>query len=522
VCEGCGDCSVQSNCLSVEPLETELGRKRQINQSSCNKDFSCVSGFCPSFVTVEGGGLKKPKKAATSEAAPPALPMPAIPSVAEPFGILIAGVGGTGVVTVGQILAVAAHVEGKGALVLDQSGLAQKGGPVMSHVRLAEHQADLHSTRVGTGSADLVIGCDQIVTAARDALSRMGEGRTWAAVNSTGATTAAFVKNPDWQFPAEGSRGAILQACGADNVDFVDAGRIATALMGDAIATNMFMLGYAFQKGRVPLQESSLLKAIELNGVSVAFNKAAFGWGRTAAHDLASVKKLTTPAQVIEFKRTESLDDIVTRRVELLTAYQDAAYAAKYKAFVDQVRAEEAKLGKGSRLAEAVARYFYKLMAYKDEYEVARLHTDPAFKAKIANMFEGDIKLKFHLAPPLLAKHDKEGRALKKEYGAWMMGAFGVLAKLKRLRGTPFDVFGYTAERRTERALIGAYRQTVAALLPKLTADNLAQAVAIASIPEDIRGYGHVKERHLKAAKQKEAALVAAFHQGPAPATRAA
>ncbi|WP_409268738.1 indolepyruvate ferredoxin oxidoreductase family protein [Massilia sp. BHUDP2] len=522
VCEGCGDCSVQSNCLSVEPLETELGRKRQINQSSCNKDFSCVSGFCPSFVTVEGGGLKKPKKAATSEAAPPTLPMPAIPSIAEPFGILIAGVGGTGVVTVGQILAMAAHVEGKGAVVLDQSGLAQKGGPVMSHVRLAEHQADLHSTRVGTGSADLVIGCDQIVTAARDALSRMGEGRTWAAVNSTGATTAAFVKNPDWQFPAEGSKGAILQACGADNVDFVDAGKIATALMGDAIATNMFMLGYAFQKGRVPLQEASLLKAIELNGVSVPFNKAAFNWGRTAAHDLASVKKLATPAQVIEFKRSESLDDVIARRVELLTAYQDAAYAAKYKAFVDQVRAEEAKLGKGSRLAEAVARYFYKLMAYKDEYEVARLHTDPIFRVKIANMFEGDIKLKFHLAPPLLAKHDKEGRALKKEYGSWMMGAFGVLAKLRRLRGTPFDVFGYTAERRTERALIGQYRQTVEALLPQLTAENLAQAVAIASIPEDIRGYGHVKERHLKAAKQKEAALVAAFHASAAGAPRAA
>jgi indolepyruvate ferredoxin oxidoreductase len=519
VCEGCGDCSVQSNCLSVEPLETELGRKRQINQSSCNKDFSCVSGFCPSFVTVEGGGLKKPKKAATADAAPPALPMPRIPQVAEPFGILIAGVGGTGVVTVGQILAMAAHVEGKGALVLDQSGLAQKGGPVMSHVRLAEHQADLHSTRVGTGSADLVIGCDQIVTASRDALSRMGEGRTWAAVNSTGATTAAFVKNPDWQFPAEGSKGAIVQACGESKVDFVDAGRIATALMGDAIATNMFMLGYAFQKGHVPLQEASLLKAIELNGVSVPFNKAAFNWGRTAAHDLAAVKKLAAPSQVIEFKRAETLDDIVKRRVELLTAYQDAAYAAKYKAFVDQVRAEEAKLGKGSRLAEAVARYFYKLMAYKDEYEVARLHTDPAFKAKIAAMFEGDVKLKFHLAPPLLAKHDKEGRALKKEYGSWMMGAFGVLAKLKRLRGTPFDVFGYTAERRTERALIGEYRQTVEALLPKLTPENLAQAVAVASIPEDIRGYGHVKERHLKAAKQKEAALLAAFHapQGAAP-----
>jgi len=521
VCEGCGDCSTQSNCLSVEPLETELGRKRQINQSSCNKDFSCVTGFCPSFVTVEGGALKKPKKAAVGDAPMPALPSPVLPSTAEPYGILITGIGGTGVVTVGQILAMAAHVENKGAIVLDMSGLAQKGGPVMSHVRLADHQGDLHSTRVGTGSADLVIGCDLIVTASRDALSRMGEGRTQAMINSSGATTAAFVRNPDWQFPDAGSRGEIVRACGNDNVSFVDAGQIATALMGDSIATNMFMLGYAFQKGTVPLSEAAILKAIELNGVSVNFNKAAFNWGRTAAHDLASVTKLTTPAKVIEFKRTQSLDDIVAKRVELLTAYQNADYAKQYKSFVDEVRAAEAKLGKGTRLAEAVARYYYKLMAYKDEYEVARLYSDGAFQQKIAGMFDGDIKLKFHLAPPLLAKHDSQGRLIKKEYGPWMLKAFGVLAKFKGLRGTPLDVFGYTGERKTERALIGEYRQTIAGLLPRLTAETLAQAVAIASIPEDIRGYGHVKERHLKAAKQKEATLLANFGK-PVQAAEAA
>jgi indolepyruvate ferredoxin oxidoreductase len=473
---------------------------------------------------VRDRGRRQPQKAKAGGAAastPPVLPEPRIPAIDSPFGILVAGVGGTGVVTVGQILAMAAHVEGKGAIVLDQSGLAQKGGPVMSHVRLAQHQADLHSTRVGTGSADLVIGCDQIVVASRDALSRMGEGRTWAAVNATGATTAAFVKNPDWQFPAEGSRGALLQACGADNVDFVDAGQIATALMGDAIATNMFMLGYAFQKGHVPLAESSLMKAIELNGVSVPFNKAAFNWGRSAAHDLAAVKKLTTPSKVVEFKRAQTLDELVNRRIELLTAYQNAGYAAQYKTFVDQVRAAEAKLGTSTRLTEAVARYFYKLMAYKDEYEVARLHLDPSFKEKIANMFEGDIAIKYHLAPPLLAKHDKEGRALKKEYGAWMSTAFGVLARLKGLRGTPFDVFGYSAERKTERALIGQYRDTVSELLPKLSPENLAQAVAIASIPEDIRGYGHVKARHLAAARLKEAQLLSAFHN-PAGITDAA
>jgi indolepyruvate ferredoxin oxidoreductase len=517
VCEGCGDCSVQSNCLSVEPLETELGRKRQINQSSCNKDFSCVTGFCPSFVTVEGGALKKPKKAAAGEAAPPQLPTPALPPTAQPYGILITGIGGTGVVTVGQILAMAAHVEGKGAIVLDMSGLAQKGGPVMSHVRLADRQEDLHSTRVGTGSADLVIGCDLIVTASRDALSRMGEGRTFAAINSTGSSTAAFVKNPDWQFPGASSQAEIVKACGAGRVDFVDAGQIATVLMGDSIATNMFMLGYAWQKGQVPLSEASILRAIELNNVSVGFNKSAFHWGRSAAHDLASVVKMTTPAKVIEFKRSDSLDDLVKRRVELLTAYQDADYAKQYKSFVDQVRAEEAGLGKGTRLAEAVARYYYKLMAYKDEYEVARLYTDGAFAAKIAGMFEGDVKLKFHLAPPLLARHDKQGHLIKQEFGPWMMTAFKVLAKFKSLRGGPLDIFGYTAERKLERALIGQYRQAVSALLPKLNADNLAQAVAIASVPEDIRGYGHVKERHLKSALEKQAALIAAFDVPAAP-----
>ena len=511
VCEGCGDCSVQSNCLSVEPLETELGRKRQINQSSCNKDYSCVNGFCPSFVTVEGGGLKKAKKAAGAGGEVPALPLPKLPSTLNPYGILITGIGGTGVVTVGQILAMAAHVEGKGAIVLDMSGLAQKGGPVMSHVRLADKQSDLYSTRVGTGSADLVIGCDQIVTASRDALSRMGEGRTWAAINSTGATTAAFIKNPDWQFPGSTSQSEIKRACGEQNTDFVDAGAIATALMGDSIATNMFMLGYSFQKGHVPLSEESLMKAIELNGVSVGFNKSAFTWGRYAAHDIAAVTRITSPAKVIEFKRSQTLEEIISKRVELLTAYQDLAYAKKYIEFVEQVKAAESKLGvKSLKLTEAVARYFYKLMAHKDEYEVARLHSDTAFREKIAGMFEGDYKVKFHLAPPLLAKKDKDGHLVKQEFGPWMMKAFGVLAKFKGLRGTALDIFGYTEERKMERALIGEYRDTIAALLPKLTAENHATAVAIARIPEDIRGYGHVKERHLKAAKQKDQASEAA------------
>ncbi|RYH14306.1 MAG: indolepyruvate ferredoxin oxidoreductase family protein, partial [Alphaproteobacteria bacterium] len=522
VCEGCGDCSVQSNCLSVEPLETEFGRKRQINQSSCNKDYSCVNGFCPSFVTVEGGQLRKPKKAAVAEAGKPmpaqaSLPTPALPGTQEPYGILVTGIGGTGVVTVGQILAMAAHVEGKGCSVLDMSGLAQKGGPVLSHVRLADHPEQIFSTRVGTGAADLVIGCDEIVTAGRDALSRMGEGRTHAVINATGTPTAAFVRNPDWQFPEAGAQQDINRACGAGQAEFVDAGRIATALMGDTIATNMFMLGYAWQKGWVPLAEASVLKAIELNGVSVAFNTQAFAWGRVAAHDLAAVEKLaraSAPAQVIEFKRAPGLDDVVARRVAFLTGYQNAAYAAQYTDLVAKVRQAESAVveaGKPLRLTETVARYYFKLMAYKDEYEVARLHSDPAFAQKIAGMFEGDYKVKFHLAPPLLARRDSKGHLVKREFGPWMMGAFRILARLRGLRGSALDVFGYTAERRTERELIGHYRDTLLGVLPRLSSDNLAQMIALAAVPEDIRGYGHVKERHLLAARAKEAALLAAL-----------
>ena len=526
VCEGCGDCSVQSNCLSVEPLETEFGRKRQINQSSCNKDFSCVTGFCPSFVTVEGGSLKKPKKAAamtpaalaSPDALASVLPQPVVPGTTNGYGILVTGIGGTGVVTVGQILAMAAHIEGRGCSVLDMSGLAQKGGPVLSHVRLADHPQDIHSTRVGTGAADLVIGCDMIVTAGRDALSRMGEGRTHGAVNGTATPTAAFVKNPDWQYPGAAAQAAIRAACGAERVDVIDAGRIATALMGDSIATNMFMLGYCWQKGWVPLSHAALTQAITLNGVSVDFNQQAFTWGRTAAHDFAAVEKLArlneAPAQVIEFKPSQSLDDVIKRRVTFLTDYQNADYARQYRDFVEQVRATESALDPTQpslRLTEAVARYLFKLMAYKDEYEVARLYTSGAFAAKVAGMFEGDYKLKFHLAPPLLAKRDAKGHLIKQEFGPWMLRAFSVLTKFKSLRGTFLDPFGHTDERRQERELVVQYRATTARLLTGLTTQNLATAVAIASIPEDIRGYGHVKARHLEAARVHEAALLAAF-----------
>ncbi len=530
VCEGCGDCSVKSNCLSVEPLETEFGRKRQINQSTCNKDFSCVTGFCPSFVTVEGGQLKKPKKAAGRDAAratalerAKALPQPRLPELAQPYGVLVTGIGGTGVVTVGQILAMAAHVAGKACTVLDMSGLAQKGGPVMSHVRLAASDDHIFSTRVGTGAADLLIGCDVLVSASKDAVSRMGQGRTHAVVNATLAPTAAFVKNPDWSYPDAASVETVREACGADRVDAVQAGRLATALMGDSIATNMFMLGYAWQRGWVPLSEAALLKAIELNGVSVDFNQQSFAWGRLAAHDPTTVEqevKSLAPAQVIEFKRQPTLDEVIRRRADFLTGYQNAGYAQSYRDFVGRVRADESRVvGKDEplRLTEAVARYLFKLMSYKDEYEVARLHSDPAFKARIANMFEGDYAVNYHLAPPLLSKRDANGHLVKQQYGSWVGKVFPLLAKLRFLRGSMLDPFGHTEERKTERALITSYRETIAGLCASLTRERLPLVTEVARIPEEIRGYGHVKERHLRNAKEKEAKLLAQLNAGSVP-----
>ncbi|HEY4372057.1 MAG TPA: indolepyruvate ferredoxin oxidoreductase family protein, partial [Burkholderiales bacterium] len=488
VCEGCGDCSVQSNCISVEPLETEFGRKRKINQSSCNKDYSCVKGFCPSFVTVEGGQLKKPKKASAVASANatefPAFPAPVIPSVAQPYGILVNGIGGTGVITIGQILAVAAHLEGKGASVLDMSGLAQKGGPVMSHVWIAAHADAIHTTRVGIGAANLVVGCDLIVTASKDALARMDPSRTHVVANAANAPTAAFVKNPNWQFPEGALEREIQAAAGAENTVFVEANRIAVALMGDAIATNMFMLGYAFQQGWVPVGEVTLMRAIELNGVSVDFNKKAFNWGRYAAHDLAAVERIATPAQVISIAPlnavSRNVDEMIAKRVDFLTGYQDAAYAKQYSDFVAEVRAAEAARVGGTKLTETVARYLFKLMAYKDEYEVARLYSNGEFQRRIARQFEGDYTLRFHLAPPLFARRDADGHLVKQPFGPWMMKAFGVLAKLKFLRGGVLDVFGRSEERRIERQLIVDYFRDVATILATLSPDNLAAAVAIA------------------------------------------
>jgi indolepyruvate ferredoxin oxidoreductase len=523
VCEGCGDCSVQSNCLSVEPLETEFGRKRQINQSSCNKDFSCLKGFCPSFVTVEGGQLRKGKTGGSkAPAALPSLAQPAVPQLADgaSFGVVITGVGGTGVVTIGQLLGMAAHLEGKALSVLDMAGLAQKGGAVFSHAQIANRPEDLYATRIAMGEADLILGCDMIVTSSNEALSKIQAGKTKVVANTSESPTADFVRNPNWQFGGANMAREVRDAAGSDaDCAFVDATGLATALLGDAIYTNPFVLGCAWQRGWIPLSYEALTRAIELNGVSIDANKRAFEWGRAAAVDIDAVKKAAFPdaaGQVIELKRTaSSLEDIVARRVEFLTGYQNAAYARRYADLVERVRKVESDRLQSTKLAEAVARYYFKLLAYKDEYEVARLHSDAAFHARIAARFEGDYRLNFHLAPPLLAKPDPvTGVPKKSSFGPWMKTAFSLLAKLKGLRGTAFDVFGRTEERRTERALVGEYEQLVDELLGKLDAQDPgrhALAIELASIPEDIRGFGHVKMRHLKAARDKWQQLLARF-----------
>jgi indolepyruvate ferredoxin oxidoreductase len=522
VCEGCGDCGVQSNCMSVEPLETEFGRKRQINQSTCNKDFSCVKGFCPSFVTVEGGTLKKATKPQAGEATPsswPSLPEPLLPDVASApggvWGTIVAGVGGTGVITIGQLLGVAAHLEGKGIVTQDAGGLAQKGGATWSHVLIGASQEAIRTTRVGTASADLVLGCDPIVVAGKETLVRMRPGRTHVALNTNSAPTAAFVQNANWSNPGAQCVADIAKTVGVDSVGAFDADAAATQLLGDSIYTNPMMLGFAWQKGWIPLQRASLMRAIELNAVAVANNKSAFEWGRRAAVDWPAVQRALNPGQVIAFapRQTSNLDELVNKRVAYLTAYQNAAYAQQYADLVAQVRVKEAGLG-GEKLplSEAVARYLFKLMAYKDEYEVARLHTDTAFLTKVQGMFEGDIRLNYHLAPPLLAKKNEQGELQKMQFGRGMQWAFRLLAPLKVLRGGPLDVFGYTQERREERALLVEYRAAIAAMLPLLTLDNRDAATAFARVPEQIRGFGHVKARHLIAARVQWAQRLIAFH----------
>jgi indolepyruvate ferredoxin oxidoreductase len=530
VCEGCGDCGVKSNCVSVQPLETEFGRKRQIDQSNCNKDFSCIKGFCPSFVTVHGARPKKavPRRLDAGGFGSGDLPEPVIPALTRSYAVVVTGVGGTGVVTIGAILGMAAHLEGKGCGMIDMAGLAQKGGAVFSHVKLAPTPDDIHAIRVSAGQADLVLGCDLTVTGSKKVLGAIKPVGATVVVNTAESLGGDFTRNADFSLPTERLKRAILSAGAREQTHFVDATAAALAFTGNAIAANMFMLGYAWQFGGVPLSREALLRAIELNGEAVPMNSQAFELGRRAAHQpealVAALSEAKAPTQARHI--SETLDEIIARRVTFLTAYQNAAYAARYRHLVARAQAKEAAVLPGqTALSETVARYLFKLMAYKDEYEVARLYADGSFQRQVEATFEATsasgekLRYEFNLAPPLLAKVDPvTGEPRKMTFGPWMMSAFGLLARLKGLRGTAFDVFGYTHERRTERGLIADYEALLGELIAKATPDNHALCVALAAIPEKIRGFGHVKERHLKAAKAEEAELLARLRDGSAAA----
>ncbi len=554
VCEGCGDCGEKSFCVAVLPKETEFGRKRAIDQSGCNKDYSCTKGFCPSFVTVHGGELRKGSAKSAKDAVAERLdnlPLPRFKSnLDQPWNILITGVGGTGVVTIGALLGMAGHLENKGASVLDQTGLAQKGGAVTTHVRIAKSPDDIHAVRIAAGEADLVLGCDMVVVNDYWALSKIRAERSQVVLNTHEAMPGGFTMHPDMRFPANEIVAAVRTALDGGEPMQIEATAIATALMGDAIAANLFMLGVAWQQGLVPVSLDALLRAIELNAAAVEMNKAAFAWGRLAAIDADAVRtaaglrvaqasdaqvladpiprqRATKKSDVAELplddaRLSRNLDEAIARRDVFLNQYQNAAYARKYRALLDKVRSTEAAQVPGSTaLTEAVARYAFKLMAYKDEYEVARLYTSGDFKRRVAQQFEGDYKIRFHLAPPLFAKKDAGGRLIKKEFGPWMLPAFGMLAKFRFLRGGMFDIFGRTHERRTERKLIADYFSDINALLAGLSPGNVALAIEIASVPERIRGYGHVKEAHLAAALPQWKSLMQRWRE-PAEARKAA
>ncbi|MGD0073967.1 MAG: indolepyruvate ferredoxin oxidoreductase family protein [Candidatus Binataceae bacterium] len=522
VCEGCGDCGVQSNCTSLMPVESKFGRKRQIDQSSCNFDYSCVKGFCPSFVTITGAKPRKSVVSAKDAAGGFAeLAEPDLPAFVQPYNILVTGIGGTGVITIGALVGMAAHLEGKGVSVLDMTGMSQKNGAVTSHVRVAHHPSEIYAQRIDTGEADLILGCDMLSAGAQDAISKMSPARTTAVINTHQQPPGPFARNPDWEFPDANVRALIGEAAG-NRVEFVDATRLATALTGDSIAANLFTLGFAFQKGLVPLSSAAILRAIELNAVGVAANEDAFLWGRRAAADLARVTRVAIPEESAAEQAPQSLDTLIRERVAFLSDYQDARYARQYQSFVERVRAADANPNDGERLTRAVAANLAKLMAYKDEYEVARLYTNGEFKRQLSRTFEGDFKISFNLAPPTFAKKDHDGHPMKSQWGPWTWYALKILPRLRRLRGTRADIFGYTAERKMERQLIADYRRSIEDALTRIGPHNYEAMVELASMPEKIRGFGYVKEASVVAARSRwqelEQAIERGFSEAPAEA----
>jgi indolepyruvate ferredoxin oxidoreductase len=515
VCEGCGDCGVQSNCVSVQPVETEFGRKRRIDQSSCNKDFSCLKGFCPSFVTVHGAKIRKADGIAGAADPLEGMPEPVSFPVDSGWSAIIDGVGGTGVVTVGAILGMAAHLEGKGCGMIDMAGLAQKGGSVFSHVRIARSPDDIHAIRVSAGKADLILGCDLVVSGAKKVLAAVRTNHTIFVANTAEVMPGEFARSADFSLPVERLKKAIREAAGDERSHFFDATRTASALFGNSLGANMFMLGFAYQHGGLPVSAEAVEKAIELNGEAVAMNLAAFRWGRRAAHQPEFVRGLVAKRDAPTTQPiAATLDDVIARRVEFLTAYQSRRYARHYERRVAEVRAAETKAAPGSSaVTEAVARNLFKLMAVKDEYEVARLYTDGSFERQLSSQFQSFDRLEFHLAPPVLGRKGPDGQPRKSSFGPWMMKGFRALAALRRLRGTPLDVFGYSGERRTERRLIAEYQSDLDLILRLMSPVRIEAAAALASVPALIRGYGHVKHANTVRAAGERKRLIDRINQ---------
>jgi indolepyruvate ferredoxin oxidoreductase len=536
VCEGCGDCGVKSNCLSVIPVETSLGRKRAIDQSACNKDFSCIKGFCPSFVTVHGGQLRK-KVVSHDKGEWTELPLPDIPELKEPYNILVAGIGGTGVLTLGSILGMAAHIASKGTSVLTQTGLAQKFGSVTSHVRIAKKQSDIHGVRIPDGDAHLLLGADLVVSSGNESLAKVNREFSFAVINSHESPTAEFLHNPDSIFPAKEMMIAIEGETGPERTLSLDAIALAKALLGDTISANMLLLGYTWQLGLIPLPLDAIHEAISLNAVAVEVNHKAFEWGRRYAVDpqrvngIVGIVAVTQPKALatsvvescaVDGLESTSLHDVIGYRYDFLTAYQNKGYADRYLSLVETVCQREQLIFSKDKtsdelpLTRAVAKNYFKLLAIKDEYEVARLYTNGVFEQQLQAEFEGDYHLQFHLAPPLLAKRDPvTGHLKKRTFGPWVLPVFRQLAKFKCLRGSIFDPLGHTQERKMERQLLYEYEQTVGDILEGLHKDNHAIAVEVLSLPEKIRGFGHVKEQSRVHAKTREEQLMAAFRMRP-------
>ena len=512
VCEGCGDCSVQSNCLSVLPKETALGRKRQIDQNACNADLSCLKGFCPSFVSVQGGQLAKPAPVEQPVSVLPSLPEPQLPSLATPWNTVVAGVGGTGVLTISSLIAMAAHIEGKGCATMNQTGLAQKFGAVTSHVRIARDQEAIKAVRIPAGEADLLLGCDLVVTASYESLAKAAAGRTHAIVNDAEQATSHFLQDPDVLFPTDGMKSKISREVGAE-LEFVNATEVAREVLGDTIGANLFLLGCAWQKGWVPVSRAALYRAIETNNVAVDFNKEAFELGRHYAHDpKATLARLPTRANS-EQDIPQTLDALIEDRANRLTAYANQEYADRYRTYVASIRTLDNQDSDAQPLTRAVATQLYRLMAIKDEYEVARLHSSEAFQRQIRSQFSGNYRLSFHLAPPVLSRPDPvTGVARKREFGPWVLPLFHALAKLKFLRGTALDPFAWSKERREEQGDLKDYLLLLDALTAGLNAGNYQTAVELAALPSQLRGFGHIRKKNREALQEQRAHLLDRFN----------